>query len=94
MAQVVKVVLVVDPTVAVAAQLQALSLVLHHLGVRALAVEKDTFEQLKKRGKSGTILFAETQKVVKWQLHSYIPCDLTGFFHKCLSIAREIKSEK
>ena len=39
----------VDPTVAVAAQLQALSLVLHCLGVRTLAVEKDPFEQLENR---------------------------------------------
>ena len=47
LAQVVKVVLVVDPAVAVAAQLQALSLVLDKVRVRTLAVKENALEQLK-----------------------------------------------
>ena len=43
-AQVVEVVLVVDPAVPVAAQLEALRLVLHVAGVRPLAVEEEPLE--------------------------------------------------
>ena len=49
LAQVVKVVLVVDPAVAVAAQLQALSLVGDAVGVGALAVVEDALEQLEEQ---------------------------------------------
>ena len=45
-AQVVEVVLVVDPTIPVPAQLQALRLVLHGVRVRTLAVEKEALEEL------------------------------------------------
>ena len=45
-AQVVEVVLVVDPAVPVAAQLEALRLVLHGVGVRPLAVEEEPLEEL------------------------------------------------
>lgn len=46
LAQVVEVVLVVDPAVAIGAEFQALRLVLHQLRVRALAVIKYAFEEL------------------------------------------------
>ena len=46
LAQVVKVVLVVDPLVAVAGQLQALGLVGDEFGVGALTVVEDALEQL------------------------------------------------
>ena len=45
-AQVVEVVLVVDPAIAIAAQLQALRLVRHVPRVRTLAVEKEPLEEL------------------------------------------------
>ncbi len=44
LAEVVEVVLVVDPLVAVGSQLQALSLVRHQFGIRTLAVVEDAFK--------------------------------------------------
>lgn len=44
MAQIVEVVLVVDPAVAVAAQLEALGLVLNPVGIGTLAVIEDALE--------------------------------------------------
>ena len=46
MAQVVKVVLVIDPPIAVAAELQTLGLVLDVRGVRSLTVVEDPLEEL------------------------------------------------
>ena len=59
LAQIVKVVFVIDPSIAFLAQFQTLSFVFDHVWIRTLAVEKNSLEELKNtvknRVKIGTI---------------------------------------